>query len=293
MDCIEKELIAGRKQMIPKVAVIFFLILLVCGGCSGSDSGDGQGNADILFSLNFNDHALGPYTKNHLCQDWNCPSWDNGVSQGRLSIVDDGGNRALRISYPKGEFGPEGSGAQWQFAIPPHDELYFSYRLKFGDQFDFVRGGKLPGFAGGSANTGGNTPDGYDGWSARMMWKEGGRVIQYVYYPDQNQNLPYGDAFTWTSSGRAYHFTPGVWYQVEVRVVMNQPGEKNGLIQSWLNGVKALDKGNLRFRDTANLAIDMVYFSTFFGGDDRSWAPFKDENIYFDDFIISTHAITH
>ena len=118
------------------------------------------------------------------------------------------------------------------------------------------------------------------------MWKRDGAIVQYTYHPDQSQNLPYGDEFPWKSGGRQYHFTPGIWYHLEVRIVMNTPGENNGIIQSWLNGVKMLDKQNIRFRDVAGLSIDIDYFSTFFGGGDRSWAASKDEYVYFDDFII-------
>ena len=52
-------------------------------------------------------------------------------------------------------------------------------------RIDFVKGGKLPGLFGGEGNTGGGIPTGMDGFSARMMWRGSGRVVQYVYYPDQ------------------------------------------------------------------------------------------------------------
>ncbi len=50
---------------------------------------------------------------------------------------------------------------------------------------------------------------------------------------------------------------PGVWYHIEVRIVMNTPQEKDGIIQAWLNGVKVLDRENIRFRDAENLSIDI------------------------------------
>lgn len=262
-------------------------------GCANSDGGDDSTDSNIIFYRHFNDHAVGAYTETHLCQDWNCPDWNNGVNQGRVDIIDEGGNPVIRVSYPKGKYGPDESGAQWKYEIQNYNDLFFAYRIKFGSNFDFVRGGKLPGLAGGTANTGGNTPKGNDGWSARMMWKRAGRIVQYVYHPDQNQNLPYGDEFPWETEGQPLHLMPDVWYQIEVHVVMNTPGAKNGAIQAWLDGANVLDKGNIRFRDVDGLSIDKVYFSTFFGGADRSWATSKDEYIYFDDFVISTRAITH
>ena len=276
-----------------KTAMILIFIIAGFIGCSGSDSGNSSNDPEIKFYLHFNDHATGVYNETHLCEDWNCPSWNDGVSRGRVEIIDENGDKAMRVFYPEGKYGPSESGAQWKHEINNYDELYFSYRIKFEDNFDFVRGGKLPGLAGGTANTGGNTPNGSDGWSARMMWKRNGGIVQYVYHPDQYQNLPYGDEFPWESGGQQCRFVPGVWYHIEVRIVMNTPQEKDGIIQAWLNGIKVLDRKNIRFRDVENLSIDIDYFSTFFGGGDSSWAATKDEFIFFDDFIISTRAITH
>jgi len=43
----------------------------------------------------------------------------------------------------------------------------------FGDNFDFVRGGKLPGLGGGASRGFGGTPEEYqNGFSARLMWRE-------------------------------------------------------------------------------------------------------------------------
>ena len=44
---------------------------------------------------------------------------------------------------------------------------------------------------------------------------------------------------------------------------------------------------DIRFRDIANLQIDSMYFSTFFGGGSSIWATTKDEVAFFDDFRIT------
>ena len=71
-----------------------------------------------------------------------------------------------------------------------------SYDVQFEEGFDFVKGGKLPGLFGGEGNTGGGIPTGMDGFSARMMWRGNGRVVQYVYYPDQPEH--FGHDMPWT-----------------------------------------------------------------------------------------------
>ena len=42
------------------------------------------------------------------------------------------------------------------------------------------------------------------------------------------------------------------------------------------------------YRKTEDIAINLFYFSTFYGGADPSWAPTSDQYIYFDNFRIST-----
>src|SRR5690606_15373813 len=110
------------------------------------------------------------------------------------TIVDEGGERFVRVLYPTGAWGSGTSGAQWQVGLPSaYQELWLRYRVRFGPGFDPVRGGKLPGLIGGEANTGGDAPDGTDGWSGRMMWRRELDVVQYVYHVDQPTQ--YGEDF--------------------------------------------------------------------------------------------------
>ena len=212
------------------------------------------------------------------------------------------GERAARVTYPQGTYSSEG-GAQYllDFAllespIPNSDEMYVRYYLKFDEGTDFIKGGKLPGFRGGEGNTGGNPPDGYDGWSARIMWRANGRIVQYVYHADQAGE--YGDDFDWNEGGASRFFIPGKWHCVETYIKMNTvdgEGEENaafdGVVRSWLDGELALNRTDVRFRYTNDFSIDGFYFSTFFGGGDETWAPLKDEHAMFDNFVIDEEPI--
>jgi hypothetical protein len=248
----------------------------------------------ILYKISFENIAEGLYDESLLNKDFNHPTWNDGVKEGRVHVVKDAKeNKCLQVTYPAHRFGTQDGGAQWILRLDKnYEELYCSYRLKFGKDFDFVRGGKLPGLAGGKGNTGGKVPDGTDGWSARMMWKKQGKIIQYVYHPGQVGT--YGDAYEWKdASGNVLYFEPGHWYTVEHHILMNTPGKNNGLIEAWLDGEKVLEIPRLRFRDVNTFAIDKFLFSTFFGGSDSTWATSKDEFVFFDDFIISTSAVKH
>lgn len=263
---------------------------------SGSSSSTGAGfdPEGALFYIDFDDAALGPYGEDALDAAWSSPPWNDGVDEGRVAVFEGDeawSGRSLRVSYPAGGVGPGEGGGQWKLEFgASYPELYCAYRLRFRPGFDFVKGGKLPGLAGGVANTGGDKPTGADGWSGRMMWREGGQIVQYTYHPDQPTE--YGEDMPWDLGGQR-HFVPGEWHLVEHRVVMNTPGESDGALEGWLDGELVFSRAGIRFRDAADFAVDLFYFSTFFGGSDASWAPPADTYVDFDEFIVADAPIAH
>jgi hypothetical protein len=268
------------------------LLILIVAFCVFSQSYIRE--RSFVFSQNFDSDSTGVYTEEKLARDFAKPAWSMGVKEGRVSIVEGSEaykGKSLKVLYPKGKFGPEGGGAEWILKFDKsYQELYCSYRIKFSKNFEFVKGGKIPGLAGGKGNTGGHPPNGKDGWSARMMWRMGGQIIQYLYHPEQAGK--YGDDLKWTDESEfPLYFSPRRWYLVEHHIIMNTPGQHDGIIETWLDGKPALKKTGIRFRDIDSFAIDMFQFSTFFGGGDDSWSAVKDEYIYFDDFIISEEKI--
>jgi hypothetical protein len=173
-----------------------------------------------------------------------------------------------------------------QFELPlkrPGTDMHLRYRVLFPRSFDFVLAGKLPGLAGGEANSGGDVPDGSDGWSGRLQWLKGGRVENYMYLPTSDG---FGTHYPWR--GRVNR---GSWNCLEMRYRLNTPGRSDGRIVSWLNGRQVLSRGGLRFRDTGRLRIDQLYFSTFFGGNTGEYAPERSQFAWFDDFVVSTGRI--
>jgi len=206
------------------------------------------------------------------------------------SLTGDFFNTYLRTYYPAGSVTPSYSrktgapigGAQFlaDLGIPPAEELKLSYYLRFSDNFDFVKGGKLPGLYGGTGNTGGNIPDGTDGFSTRFMWRQNGDGEVYAYLPT---SAKFG-----TSLGRGdWQFVPGVWHHLEQEVILNEVGENNGSIKVFLDGVEVSHFSGLNFRSVDTLKIDGILFSTFFGGSNSTWATPNDVHIDFANFSVS------
>ena len=256
-------------------------------------------NTGEIYRQNFNNANVGLYQADQLNEDWQSPHWHLGFDQGRVKIVNtDRFGHAMEVTYPAGRYGTEGSTAllsdiQFSMDLPKsYNELYVSYDIRFAEGFDFVKGGKLPGLCGADnneapstgCNTGGGYPTGYDGWSARGMWREDGVLENYIYHASQRNY--YGDDEFWDVSA-----TPGRWHRIQHRVALNTPGKKNGVLEAWLDGKKVLSLNNIEYRKTASIGINLFYFSTFFGGNDASWAPSTDQTINFDNFVISTEKI--
>lgn len=197
----------------------------------------------------------------------------------------------MRVRFPKGSASPAASrkedaplgGTQFyaDLKLPAQNALRLSYYVRFSKDFDFVKGGKLPGLYGGTGNSGGDIPDGTDGFSTRFMWRRHGDGEVYAYLPNSKK---YG-----TSIGRGdWQFQRGVWHHIEQEVVLNQPNQRNGQIRVWFDDKSVLLKRGLSFRSVDSLKLDGLFFSTFFGGNDTSWATPKDVFIDFAEFSVSS-----
>ena len=227
-------------------------------------------------------------THKQLKRDWDNPPWSDGIEERRVSIVEtEPSSKALAITFPAHTYGPEKNGAVWRLNF---DESYAAVEVRFDVMFKkgfgFARGGKLPGLFGGKGNTGGNKPTGKDGFSARMMWREDGRAVQYLYYPDQPDR--YGHQIPWIDQKTGQHikFKPGQWHTVIHQIAVNTPEKNDGVLRAFFDGKVVLDIDHLRFRDTDDFAIDGFLLSTFFGGGDPSWQTSAEEILLFDNFQI-------
>ncbi|NIC06895.1 polysaccharide lyase [Billgrantia bachuensis] len=190
---------------------------------------------------------------------------------------------ALRALYPKDSSSPSdadqggiprgGLGFYTREAsLEKADRACLHYQLRFEANFNFVKGGKLPGLYGGEAPSGGETVTGENGYSLRLMWREDGQGELYAYLVDREGE----------SIGRgSWYFPPGRWVNVEQEVILNTPGEKNGVVRLWIDGWPVLEQRNLVYRTTPDLGIDGIMFSTFFGGTGEEWRTPRDQHVDF------------
>lgn len=179
--------------------------------------------------------------------------------------------------FPAGIFGPQKSGYNFQSRLSANKIKTLNYEVWFSPDFDFVRGGKLPGFCGGKGATGGDPATGNNGFSTRIMWRKDGKAINYIYHV--NQKSRYGDDFQWVKGKEEVSFQRGVWQKIRMNVSLNDPEKSNGIVQTYLNDELVFEKKDFVFRTNKKIQIDRLCFNTFFGGDDSTWAPKKNEKL--------------
>ena len=259
------------------VGAAALLIGLMAGGAWGA-----EGPRRIEFT-----GQPGLYSVAQWKADWPGCSFEDGVSEGRVSLHGDGRARWLRVTCRAGEIGPDGGGAGWRWPFDRQEAIELTYALRFDPDFDFVKGGKLPGLGGGPENvTGGHRATGENGFSVRPMWRKDGRGEAYVYHRDQPQRT--GESFPFPAD---FRFPPGEEVRLRISVTMNQPGERNGSVRMWATLPRQaerlmVERTEVCWRTVETFGADSLYFQTFHGGSERDWAPRRDCWVEFSDFEV-------
>ncbi len=219
------------------------------------------------------------------------------------SLVSDplgGSGQVLQVVYPKGSAsfsytekkGGKVGGSQFVTKEPLQAEtMILKYKFLIPQNFDCVKGGKLPGIASnGELMSGGKTPTGDNGYSFRLMWRAGCEGEVYAYIPqEENKHIDgapgvhINNDFGWSIGRGAFSFVKGKWINVELEVRANTPNQKNGVVKVKLDGKDVYERSDLLMRTTDNLKLGRLFFSTFFGGSKEEAEASKDEKMFFGD----------
>ncbi|KAF9816769.1 hypothetical protein IEO21_03931 [Rhodonia placenta] len=242
-------------------------------------------------------------TKSYLTSSW--PIYDKTIDDGEdISFVADpfpGGSShskspVLQVTYGKGSYSKGGGGAQFtSLWSPPGDEKFQSmlvtYEVAFDADFDWVKGGKLPGIRGGPKEdgcSGGNVADGSNCFSSRVMWRPHGEGEVYSYFllPDglcDNKNFACrADGYGTSIDSGSFSFVAGQWNRVTMLVRLNNPLDTaNGQVALYHNNVEAISQGILQYRNSDDVYISGFYFSIHSAGADSSYATPKETHSYF------------
>jgi hypothetical protein len=231
------------------------------------------------------------------------PSW-NVTWDSDKGYADD--DKCIRVTYLKGKYGSAG-GAHFR-AQPrgfPYSEITLEYSVYFPEDWDFVLGGKLPGFWGGEPGSGGGAWNSR-GWSARVMFREGGEAVAYLYMcTDQgsyngnekcalvkNQGGGFKEIAHHTNGAgidlwrrRGLQLKKGSWNAISLSAKVNSPGKSDGSISLTVNG-KTQSFDNLCWSKSGK-KIEGFIFASWMGGGSSGYAPKKTQRAEFRGFKIS------
>lgn len=133
-----------------------------------------------------------------------------------------------------------------------------AYDLYLPHDFDPGSGGLLPGLFAGKALRADQSADGQKSASARMVWGRDGKAGMLVQVPGASNS---GNVINVRT-----HLPKGRWFPVRQEIVMNEPGESNGILRLWIDRKLALEQRNVLWRKEPGLALAGVISEVTYGG---------------------------
>ncbi|XP_067676424.1 uncharacterized protein [Haliotis asinina] len=226
---------------------------------------------------------------------WNIhqDTYMGGDSASAVSNPDGRTSKVHEIFFKQGSYALTGPNSGTQFYASPiasRDCLTLQYKVFFPPGFNFAYGGKMPGLYGGGINcTAGGDP-GKDCFTARLIWRTDGMGGVSLFAPEVAQqgefcssadvdcNQDWGHKL----GKNSFFFQENTWYTMFMTVRLNTPGQANGYIRLASNVLGLMFEVNdVMIRNTADVQIDGIFFSTFFGGNSACSASPVDQNVYF------------
>ena len=155
--------------------------------------------------------------------------------------------------------------------------LHLQYQVRFPTNFDFGRGGKLPGLYGGDPGSASGGRHG-NAWSTRFMFRNGSKGEVYVYTPS-------GDGYGKDIGLGSWNFAA----DGKPHTIQQSVNRSTGRITVWYDNKQVLATNAVP--GISGIPFNGVFFSTFFGGHETSWGPKREVHAYFSNFTVSTTKI--
>ena len=132
-----------------------------------------------------------------------------------------------------------------------------SYSVLLPADFDFHRGGVLPGISGAEEKDQGDRFAVPFAWRSKDGGKEGGGVTVRITENGVARGLPV--------ERQPFEFPRGRWVKLEQEVVLNTPKMEDGTLRVWVDGALIVDRRDVAYRTKPGLAIGGVSVEVFRG----------------------------
>jgi hypothetical protein len=191
--------------------------------------------------------------------------------------------KELKVFYPKWSYSPSSDPRWWAGFIykmwKKLDKAKLSYKVKFDDNFDFVKWWKLPWFCSWECPRW--WADSWSDFSTRFMWRAKWDIELYAYLPTNTST--YWKSF-WKGT---FRFQPWKYYKIEQTIKLNTPWKDDWEMIIYVDNSEVFRDNKVVFREKDDVHIDSIIFSTFFWWSDASWATPNDTYSFYKDFTLS------
>lgn len=162
---------------------------------------------------------------------------------------------AIEVGLPRSAPGREGGmGFPWEpRALAGKTAACLTYQVYFPADFDFRRGGRLPGFGSGLADAA--QPQAF---AAVPAWGPAGRSGAVL-------NVLPGEAALIQAQAEL-NFAKGRWVKVDQEIVLNTPKTPDGTLRVWLDGELAIERKNMNYRATDKVTLSSVVADVHYTG---------------------------
>jgi hypothetical protein len=189
---------------------------------------------------------------------------------------------AMTVSLRKGTTAPQDTAAGgmsfpwWPRSLQDRSAACLAYDVLLPADFDFHRGGTLPGLTGVSASESG------DGFSAPLAWRANGRggVTTRVTQDAETHRF--------AAERESVALPRGRWVRLEEEVGLNTPKKADGVLRVWVDGSLAVERTNMTYRASPDVVLSGVAADVFYGAGDGNAAAAapKDSRISLSPFEI-------
>jgi hypothetical protein len=193
---------------------------------------------------------------------------------------------AMRINLRSRPASPDGSveskagmAFPWQ-PRPVQNEAAacLSYNVFLYDDLEFQGNGILPGLQG--VDQSGQTRDRF---VAHLAWRQDGLLGVTLAVTANNEPQ------TVNLDSRGFIFPRGQWIKIDQEVILNSPGQDNGILRVWIDGELAIEREDIGYRAKLEVGMSGVAANVSYGAADAiAWAP-SDTKIWISPLQVSWH----
>jgi len=221
-----------------------------------------------------------------------------------LEIVEFNGNKVLKAKNDSATCclvsvdGRSAGGFQFKGVITEnvtYDELYGSVNLYYPANTEWVKGAKMPIFGFTSENYLGRNPvENDEGWKINWMTQNNDNILCYSRFFNNPSSSSWGhyvpnEPDQW-GMDNDYSITLGAWTNYTTRFGMNTDASGYEIMELFIDGVLKYQSSQTsvdwEMAKQVGMGVKYFWLNYFYGGNDATYFPEKDEYVYIDDIAV-------